>query len=386
VTTPPQLEVARSLDEVERLRALWSSVRWYRPDADIEFFRTVCEAWPHVVRPHVVVARSAGTEAMLVARLENMPLTTTFGYKAVYSPRVRALVGVHGGVSDPWDDDACRALVTSLDLSLRQGEADMAVLPSIRVGSALWLRASSLGGRHRTGRFNAVETHRRLVLPDTFDDFLRSLSRKTRDGVKRYRRKLEREFGSRLSVEVLDDPADLDRVFAVTEPVAAKTYQRGLGVSLEETSEQRAIVSTALRRGWFRLYVVHVDDTAIAFWPGNAYNGTFFIGTPGYDPAYAEYRVGQFVQMRMIEDLCSDPEVGSVDYGFGDAEYKRRFSNESWDEATVTVFAPTVRAVRVNLVRTAVMGGDRAAKRVLDATGLRDRVRRRWRERLTTHE
>ena len=43
--------------------------------------------------------------------------------------------------------------------------------------------------------------------------------------------------------------------------------------------------------------------------------------------------------MRMIEDLSRHPTVFAIDYGFGDAQYKRSFADESRDEADVRIFA-----------------------------------------------
>ena len=75
---------------------------------------------------------------------------------------------------------------------------------------------------------------------------------------------------------------------AEVETVAALTYQRGLGVAAADTPEQRALVELALERGWFRMYVLSLGGEPVAFWSGAGYDRTFFIGTPGYDPAFAE--------------------------------------------------------------------------------------------------
>jgi len=70
------------------------------------------------------------------------------------------------------------------------------------------------------------------------------------------------------------------------------------------------------------------------------------------------------------------------DFGFGDADYKRHFSDESWDESDLVLFAPTARAVAVNAGRTAVMGAAVQARRVLERFGLADRLKTMWRRRL----
>jgi CelD/BcsL family acetyltransferase involved in cellulose biosynthesis len=230
--------------------------------------------------------------------------------------------------------------------------------------------------------FAQAGLHRRLRLPATGEDFLRSLSKSTRDSTKRYRKKVERDLGDRLRLDRYDSEEDIDRIFAETDPVARKTYQHGLGVALLDTTEQRSAIKVGLEHGWFRTYVLRLDGHAIAFWPGYAYRGTFFIGTPGYDPEFGRYRIGNYLLGRMIDEFCADPAIDAVDFGFDDAEYKRRLANESWEECSLLLFAPTPRSLAINAVHAAVTGSHIAATGALTRLGWLDRVKQRRRERL----
>ena len=126
--------------------------------------------------------------------------------------------------------------------------------------------------------------------------------------------------------------------------------------------------------------VLYLEGVPVAFWPGYAYSGTFFIGTPGYDPRYAEYRVGQYLMTEMIDDLCRDEDVDYLDYGFGDSEYKRRFADESWEEADALLFAPTFKGRRIRAGRVAVSASVRVAKRLLGEER-QARLKQGWRRR-----
>ena len=112
--------------------------------------------------------------------------------------------------------------------------------------------------------------------------------------------------------------------------------------------------------------MLSAGDRPIAFWSGAGFNGTFFVGTPGYDPAFAEYSIGTYLLLRVIEDSDRRRRRSSRSTtGFGESEYKRRFGSESWEEEDVLIFAPTVRGVRINATRTAVggHGGARTRRR-----------------------
>jgi CelD/BcsL family acetyltransferase involved in cellulose biosynthesis len=376
------VRVVDSLDAIEGIRDRWEAAPVGRQDADIDFYLAFAASRPAFVRPYVLMLeRGDELEAMLVARVEDVRLRAGVGYRTVFSARTRSITLVHGGLVGV-DDENAPVLLEALQQSLARREADVLFLPAQRTDSPLYRAALDALPAYRRQPFDGHGVHRALALPDTFDEFLRSRSKSTRDSVKRYRKKVERDLGAKLELRVYREPADIERIFADTEPVAALTYQRGLGVALADTPEQRALVEVGLRHGWYRVWVLSLDGRTIAFWPGSTYDGTFHVGTPGYDPAYGEYRIGNYLLMRMFEDLIADPDVHAVDYGQGDAEYKRRFGSESWEEADLRVFAPTPRALAINAVRSAVLGAAEGARAVLRRAGVLERVKRGWRRRL----
>ena len=370
------------LAEIEDIRAAWEAAPVGRFDAEIDFYLAFAASRERFVRPYVLVfERDGAVESMLIARVEDVALPAKVGYAKLFSPRVRSITVVHGGLVGVTDETS-KALLGRIRQSLARGEADVLTLPAQPTGSPLLRAALSSLPAFRRAPLGEPATHRTLALPDTYDEFLRSRSKSTRESVKRYRKKLERELGDRLELREYRAPQDLERIFADTEPVAAKTYQRGLGVALADSEEQRALIEVGLRRGWFRTYVVYLDGGPIAFWPGYLHRGTFHIGTPGYDPAYADFRIGTYLQMRMIEQLCAEPGVHTVDYGFGDAEYKRRFGSDSWEESNLLVFAPRPRAFAINLARSAVIAAVGAARSLMTRAGVLDRFKQSWRRRL----
>jgi Acetyltransferase (GNAT) domain len=377
-----RIRLIDSLEAVEQVREAWKSAPLGRHDADIDFYVAYAASRAHFMRPHVLlVERDGSLEAMLVARVEDTALPATVGYRTLFRARVRSITLVHGGLAGV-SDEIADLIVGELRATLARGDADALSLPALRTDAPLYRAATRDLPAYLRSPSAGDATHRRLELPATMDEFMQSRSKSTRDSVKRYRKKVERELGERLELRVYRDESELQTIFADTEPVAAKTYQRGLGVALADTPEQRALLEVGLRHGWFRTYVLYLDGRPVAFWPGFAYRGTFFIGTPGYEPELSEYRIGTYLQMRMIEDFCADPAISAVDYGFGDAEYKRRFGSESWTERDLLIFARRPRPIAINGARSAVMLTATGVRGLLARFGLLDRVKRAWRRRL----
>ena len=375
----------RTVAEVEAARAELEAVPWTRLDPVPEYALAVVGVRPEVHGPYVQrLTAPGGEDVVFVGRLEDVPLTVSAGYRTLYRPVIRAITLVHGGVHGASTPEAAEALVASLRDGLRAGDADVLLLPSVEVGTPLHAAAIAVPGVLRN-HFRRPSNHWALSLPDSFDEFVRSRSKKTRENLRVYRNRLHRDHGEALSLRVYHDLGELEELLAAVEEVSAKTYQRGLGLPPPDSLEERTLTMLALERGWFRAWVLSANDRPIAFWSGAGFNGTFFVGTPGYDPEFADYSIGTYLLMRVIEDLIADGAIRRLDYGLGEAEYKRRFGSDSWEEEDVLIFAPSFRGVRVNATRTAIEGTVALGRGVAARTGLAARLKRRWRRRLARH-
>jgi hypothetical protein len=379
---PYRVEIARTAEDVERLKPVWERIPWQREEAAHEYFLTRLRTRQDVLGPFAVIVGSAGGPvAALAGRFESRQLKTALGYKVVYAPRVRMLHIVDGGIVIT-EIAALEPLLGALRAVLASGEADAVGVPPLRIDSELHAAFNSLGGPLERQPLIGAWTRRRLALPGSFEEFVSSRSANTRWRIRRDAKKLEAALGDRLSVEIIRDPGGLEQLVVDADRVARSTYQRALGAGFSDTPEQRALAAVGLEHGWVRGYLLYRGAEPIAYWLCSIYDGTILIRTAGFDNAYAEHRVGIYLLMRVVEDACGDPALRVLDFGPGDAVYKQQFSSESWEERNLVIFAPTFRARRINVIRTLILGPVWAVRRILDATSLTDRVKTIWRSRL----
>jgi CelD/BcsL family acetyltransferase involved in cellulose biosynthesis len=377
--------IAQQDEEVKALRHVWRSFSWPSVSADLDYFLAVCRTQPNVVRPHVLVlSREGSPAAMVMARIEDVALECRLGYKPIYRPRIRLANVVPGGIAGADDEDLSRTVLTELHASLVGGAVDAISLPALRVDSPVLQAARDIAPFFCREHGLQKTRHWMLELPESYEAFLASRSRNTRHKVRQLEKRARRELGSRLTVRVFTRTDDLDQLVADLATVVTKTYQHGLGVAFVDTEAEHEAMTLAAQQGWLRGYVLYVDDHPVAYWYGNVYGTSFTTKETGYDPAYAEYRVGIFLLMRVIEDLSEVGGVQTVDFAAGDREFKRRFATDSWEESSMFLFAPTLRAVRLNVARTAIIGTSRLAKGVLGRVGLLGTVRNSWRRRLAS--
>ena len=378
------VETVRDLEELGAIREAWNRVGPREATADPDHFELVLRHRPEAIRPHVVcLFRGDEPVALAVGRIEDVELPARIGYRTIVSPRLRVLTVVQGGVLGDASEAVARELLSELMRALADGEADVLRFRLLEVGSPLHRLARTMPPALCRQRSSQPSTRWLVEIPDSFDAFLKARSKSMRNNIRYYAKRLLSEYGERARVDHFHDGSDLERLYRDTIEVAAKTYQQALGASFEDTPLRRALNELAVRRGWFRAYMLYLDERPAAFWYATAYHGVIHTGFTGYDPAYRDLSIGTFVLGRLIEDSCADPEIALLDHGFGDADYKRRLADRSWLEEDVLVFARSWKGVRANVMRTAVLGVGRVGRRALrDRGDSVRRVKRWWRDRL----
>ena len=129
-----------------------------------------------------------------------------------------------------------------------------------------------------------------------------------------------------------------------------------------DKAETRRLLGLGCERQWFRGWVLYLQGVPCAFWDGLLYGRTFLTSTTGYDPAYHEYRLGNFLLQKVVEDLIQNETAETVDFGFGDAQYKQDLCDVRWQETALYWFMPTFKGLSANLMRTPVMMLDQEAE------------------------
>jgi CelD/BcsL family acetyltransferase involved in cellulose biosynthesis len=378
-----RVEVARTVEEVLALRPVWETLQSQAISSDLDFALAYIRHTPGAIRPHAVVLHDDdGPVALAACRVEDVQLPARAGPKTVIAPTVRSLTVTYGGLMGRVDETTAPQLVAAVKESVERGEVDVIRLRMLEVDSPARAAAVAGSGFLRREHFSSRMAHWRSEIHGSLDGFLAQRSRRRRESVRRYSKRLERTYGDEARVEVFRTRDGLDRLFADSALIHRETYQHALGVGFSDAAVQRALVELAMDRGWFRGYVLYLNGKPASFWHGNAYRGAFGISTTGFDPAFADARPGTYLLMKVVEDLAADGAAHTLDFGFGDAEYKRRFGDERREEEEVVLVEPRVRPLAVGLLRTTFQGTTKAAQAAAVRAGAVASLRRRRRKHL----
>jgi hypothetical protein len=338
-----------------------------------------------VLRPHILaVDRDGRTDAILVARLSRSRLPSKLGYATVYAPVVRALSVVHDGLLGERDCGVAEAVLDELFAGLELGVADIVLFRQLPRESPLREAAQARAGFLTRQRITRTDLRWQIDLPDTFDEYVKSLSSATRKSIRRTAAQVERTFGERLSIRRFPDMGDLDTYVRDAESIAARTYQRGLGVGFLDDEPQQARARMLVEHGWFRGYVLYLDGRPVAFEQGEAYRNRFVSRYAGYDPAHSQSRIGAYLLTKVIESLVDDPQISVFDFGFGDAQYKRRLGHRAIEEGDLVVYARRARPISINVVRTGLLGASYGSAACLRRFAMLDASKLWWRNHIAT--
>ena len=115
----------------------------------------------------------------------------------------------------------------------------------------------------------------------------------------------------------------------------------GPRVSAEDAS--RRFYGALARNGLLRSYLLKAGEVPCAFVVGHEHGGVFHYAELGFDSALASLSPGTVLLFLLIQDLTSVRPVKVLNFGMGDAVYKRRFSNRQQNDESFLLFDPGVR-------------------------------------------
>ena len=381
------VRVLRAIPELGEIREVWESWPGNR-DSEMQSYLTFVRTNPGTLRPHVLaVYRGGRPDAILVGRIDQGQIRCRLGYLGMgFGARIMCFV--YGALRGNPCPENCELLVNEILRSLSLGEADAAYLNFLRRGSDFYRLGTKKPSLWCGGHMRMTQRHFAATLPSTVEAFYGGLSYASRQKAKQKQRKLLKAFGGNVRMRCFRDMTDLESLIQDVEQVAKKSYQRGLGVGFMDSPETRKQLRFKAERGWLRAYILYIADRPCAFWVGDLNQSTFGSDYMGYDPEFEKYSPGMYLILKVIESFCDGNREGvtEVDFSPGEAQWKEVLSNREWEEEAIYIFAPSIKGISLNLVRSFVSGIDQAAKKVLASTNLLQRIKKRWRARVRPNE
>jgi CelD/BcsL family acetyltransferase involved in cellulose biosynthesis len=370
------VEEMETLEALRALRSEWAAICEPTLNNDFDRFIVTCEAREE--SPLVVAFRREGRlVALLIGRLSRKRLASSFGYMRVRLPTLQCWELVHGGVAVDGDPDTSDAVISYVVARLRRGNPSVMSVNRLPRDHVLSDRLEDLATGART-----VDAHWLCkIVPGSVEETLAHHSSKHRRNLRRYDRKLAKAFDGNAVLKCYSQPSDVDDFFSATADIANRSYLKALGGGVFDNVLWRGFLETEARLGRMASFVLWGGDTPLAYQNGVVMGGRFFCNGRGYLDEYSALRPGTMLFYRLVQELC-ERGIEVIDFGFGDAEYKRIYGTTSYDEATFRLYGRSGSAILADGMDRAVSGANVLAKAGIEYAGLVNKVKKKWRVRI----
>ncbi len=374
----------RTLEEVESIRYEWDQMQHNEPlpvpSADARRYVAGLKALGNEAQPHILLVKSDGQPAaMAIGRIERRPVVFKLGYKTMSRSTLKYLSIVYGGVIGRPTRDLCVLLLGELTIALRRREADVVFFNHLRTDSPMFRLCRTVPHFITRGQCVSAQSHWQTDIPETVDEFYSRVSKSRRQRWRRDVKNLEKMSSSGIQMVCYRDLDDIERLIDVVCHIEKSTYKEGLEIGFTDSVLNRALLEQAARDNWLRAYVLYVSGEPCAFQLDIHYGRTQFTEYGSFDPRWERGSPGIVLLIKVLEELCLDPEIDALDYGFGGASYKEKFGTDLWREKSVYIYAPRLGPILVNLAMSANLAFCQVLRRAATYVHFDSSIKRRWR-------
>jgi hypothetical protein len=312
----------------EEVRVFWKK-NCRHPNLDLGWACKLSSVNPQIQRLIAFVVKdSQGIQGLLVGRIEKGKWPLRLGYLRLGFPHFKQLVIPYPGLIGAKRPEVEEALAKGIRDFFKTIRCDLILFSPQPENSTLVRKLKA----EFPALFQFHEESQPIWRGLLFEDFpilLKSRSRNHRRNLKRYGKLIEQELGDNLQIETLEDEKGWDSFFGSVESVAKLTYQRGLGAGFQRDQIQDAMYRHFFQNGNLRAFLLKNGEQPVAFWVGLFYGRGFYTWATGFDPKLGDLRPGHYLLKEVLETLSGEMDSPDwIDFGFGDAQYKRGWVDE----------------------------------------------------------
>ena len=379
-----KIVTATNFEEIEAIRPIWEQMQRNEPrpvpNADIDRYISAVKTRGDDVQPHIMVMKCDGRPvAIMIGRIEQRRLDLKLGYKTLFSPALRCLSIVYGGIIGQPSAELSEVLIGELMKKFCSLKVDVLFFNRLKTETAFYQFVRKMPSLLKRDYFPKIEDHWRMSVPENIDQFYSARKRGHRYKLRKSIRKFEEKYPSDSMFIKYTAKNEVDDFVTTVADISSKTYQSALGVGVVNDEKTKSLLKEDAMQGWFRGNILLADSKPCAFLLGLVYKKVYYGICTGYDPAFRPYWPGTIIFLKVLESLCADPSIEMIDFYFGDAWYKKSYGTEHWPEASAYIFAPRLYPVIINVLRNSVGGVNTGLKYVVKKFGAVDRIKRRWR-------
>ena len=245
-----EIVTATNIEEIEAIRPIWEQMQRAMPhpvpNADIDRYLSVIESSDEDIQPYVMVMKCDGHPAAItIGRIEKRQLDFKLGYKTLFSPTLRCLSIVYGGIIGRTSAEICDVLIDELMNLLRRGRADLVYFNHLGIDSPIYKLCKTVPNFFIRSHFAPVESHWQTYIPDTVEEFYRNIPNSRKSRWRRDIRQLEKISSSEIKIVCYREVSDINYLIDVACRIEESTYKRYLDVGFTNSAVNRELLEKA---------------------------------------------------------------------------------------------------------------------------------------------
>lgn len=226
--------------------------------------------------------------------------------------------------------------------------------------------------------YNHPAPHLFHVFRESYEVFFQEKTSKYKNQLRKKEKIFLAKFGSSYLLKEYRKVDDIQQFFDIASIINKKTYQNKLfGETVDNTPETIRSYSMLAYQGTFRSFILWHNEIPLCFILGfQGKDGKFLHQKTGFDPEWREYSPGIYCNILMLKRLYDIDRPVLLDFGSGDADYKRLFSNKSGMSTSPVLIPRSVENYFRYLIYTVSVTCNEMLVDILEKFGVKDTIKR----------
>jgi CelD/BcsL family acetyltransferase involved in cellulose biosynthesis len=182
-----------------------------------------------------------------------------------------------------------------------------------------------------------------IELGKTFDDYLKTLKSRSRSNINNKARRFRKNCGGTIDLERIQTKEGVDRFYEAACLIAERSWRyRTIGRESGHPTLVLESLSDLAQSKLLRAYLLTLNQDPIAYVVGYQYRGVFQSAETAYIEELSPIGPGAFLLYMLLQDLHQYDPPQFLNFGVGEGDYKRGYSNRSSSDSTIYLFRRTL--------------------------------------------
>ncbi|MCX6922468.1 MAG: GNAT family N-acetyltransferase [Verrucomicrobia bacterium] len=205
-----------------------------------------------------------------------------------------------------------------------------------------------------------------INLAPSYDLYLKSMSSKARANLCREVKRFKEAASGTIQMCRVTARDQVAWFLECAARIAAQSWQRRiLGHSLRCDATTLNSFQNLADLGLLRSYLLQLGEAPCSFVIGYQYQSVYHYVEIAFDEGYSQYSPGKVHLSLILEDLHQHAPPKTLNFGVGDAAYKRRFGNCEKRDVSCLLMRPRIRNVLVTKGHSIFTATVAATKRII---------------------